>query len=209
MPARIYVLAGVNGAGKSSIGGAAIESQGDVFYNPDLHTRAILAAHPGMPLETANAQAWELGKRGLEAALAAGSQFKFETTLGARTITGLLLKGARAGAEVHVWYAGLDSPELHIQRVKSRVAAGGHDIPEEKIRQRCVSSLQNLVELLPHLASLAVFDNSAEGDPKAGRAPQPLRVLRMVGGAITAMLPLHDVPAWAKPVVMAALKTAR
>lgn len=209
MPARIYVLAGVNGAGKSSIGGAAIQAAGDSFYNPDLQTRKILAAKPHLSAAAANAEAWELGRHGLEQALRNGSQFKFETTLGARTITALLLAGAKAGAEIHCWYAGLASPELHLQRVQSRVAAGGHDIPEAKIRQRYVSSASNLVTLLPHLASLALFDNSIEGDPKAGVAPRPVLVLRMVEGAIIDMMPLAAVPAWAKPIVMQALKTRR
>lgn len=206
MPSRIYVLAGVNGAGKSSIGGEAITASGDCFYNPDVQTRQLLAANPALSLETANAEAWELGRRGLEQALAGGSQFKFETTLGARTITGMLISGAQVGAEIHLWYAGLTSPELHLQRVQSRVAAGGHDITETKIRQRCVSSVQNLLVLLPHLASLAVFDNSTEGDPKAGNAPMPVLVLRMMAGRMTAMMPLAAVPAWSKPVVMQALK---
>ncbi len=208
MPARIYVLAGVNGAGKSSLGGEAIKASGDCFYNPDVQTRQLQAAHPGLSLEAANAQAWELGRLGLEQALAQGHQFKFETTLGARTITAMLLAGAKSGAEVHLWYAGLSSPELHLQRVLSRVAAGGHDIPEAKIRQRYMSSVSNLVTLLPHLASLAVFDNSIDGDPKAGVAPSPVQVLRMAGGKITAVLPLGAVPAWAKPIVMQALRLA-
>ena len=208
MPARIYVLAGVNGAGKSSLGGEAIKASGDCFYNPDLQARQLHAASPGLTLEAANAQAWELSRQGLEQALVQGSQFKFETTLGARTITAMLLAGAKTGAEIHFWYAGLSSPELHLRRVQSRVAAGGHDIPEAKIRQRYVSSVSNLVTLLPHLASLAVFDNSIDGDPKAGIAPRPVQVMRMVGGKITAILPLSDVPVWAKPIVMQALKLA-
>jgi len=209
MPARIYVLAGVNGAGKSSIGGEAIKAAGDCFYNPDLQARQILSAKPGLTITAANAEAWALGRQGLEQALRSGSQFKFETTLGARTITELLLNGAQAGAEVHVWYAGLSSPELHLQRVRSRVAAGGHDIPEDKIRQRYVSSIRNLLSLLPQLASLVVFDNSIDGDPKAGIAPQPQLVLRMVQGRITAMMALADIPDWAKPIAMLALKTRR
>lgn len=208
MPARIYVLAGVNGAGKSSIGGAAIQASGDSFYNPDLQARKLLDANAALAQEAANAQAWELGRRALEHALATGRQLKFETTLGARTITDMLLGGAKAGAQVHLWYAGLSSPELHLQRVKSRVAAGGHDIAELKIRQRYVSSVKNLVALQPHLASLAVFDNSIEGDPKAGVAPSPALVLRMTGSAITEMMPLSAVPAWAKPIVMQALRLA-
>jgi predicted ABC-type ATPase len=43
---RIYVLAGVNGAGKSSIGGAAFRERGSDYYNPDEAAREIREAHP-------------------------------------------------------------------------------------------------------------------------------------------------------------------
>ncbi len=206
MPARIVVLAGVNGAGKSSIGGMALQSVGARFYNPDLQARQLMALNPDLSQDEANGQAWEMGRRGLERALATNSQFMFETTLGARTLARMLMAGAKAGAEIHVWFAGLATPDLHIQRVKSRVAQGGHDIPELKIRHRYVSSLQNLIELMPYLSSLAVFDNSEEADPKAGAEPQPQLVLRMRLREITEMIAPSQVPGWAKPVVMQALR---
>ncbi|MET0541662.1 MAG: hypothetical protein ABWZ88_07895, partial [Variovorax sp.] len=177
MPANIFVLAGVNGAGKSSIGGAALQARKVPYFNPDLAARALQDANPNLSLEAANGHAWEYGRRGLERALEEGGNYAFETTLGANTIPDMLLAGARAGALVHVWYAGLSSPERHIQRVQDRVTAGGHAIPEHKIRERYLSSRANLVKLLPYLASLRVYDNSAEGDPKAGKAPKPVLLL--------------------------------
>jgi len=209
MPARIFVLAGVNGAGKSSIGGAALQARRIPYFNPDLAARTLLDANPTLTQETANAQAWELGRAGLERALAEGLNFAFETTLGARTLPDMLLAGARKGAQVHVWYAGLATPEKHIERVQERVHAGGHAIPEDKIRARYVSSRANLIRLLPHLASLRVYDNSTDGDPKAGARPQPTLLLHMEGGQIVTHIGLELVPQWAKPVVAAAFEVTK
>ena len=205
MPARIFLLAGVNGAGKSSVGGAALLRNQVDYFNPDEAARSLMAANPDMQPEAANAHAWELGRRGLERALAQGLNFAFESTLGARTIPQMLIDGARGGAQIHVWYAGLASPELNIQRVKARAAAGGHDIPEAKIRERYESSRANLVRLLPHLASLRLYDNSAEGDPKAGKHPRPVLLLHMEAGRIVSHIALAKVPHWAKPILAAAL----
>ncbi|SFQ28800.1 Predicted ABC-type ATPase [Variovorax sp. OK605] len=205
MPARIFVLAGVNGAGKSSVGGAALLHKKVDYFNPDLAARVLLDANPRLAPEAANAQAWEIGRKGLARALAEGQNFAFETTLGARTISQMLVDGARLGAQVHLWYAGLSSPELHLQRVRSRVVAGGHDIPEAKIRERYETSRANLIRLLPWLASLRLYDNSAEGDPKAGCKPQPRLLLHMEGGRIAFHIPLDQVPQWAKPIMAAAL----
>lgn len=206
MPARLFVLAGVNGAGKSSLGGAALQASGAEFFNPDIFAARLREQQPGLSAEQANGLAWTLGRRGLERALAEGLTYGFETTLGGRSIVRLLLDGARAGAEVHVWFAGLATPELHLRRIQARVAAGGHDIPEGKVRERFDASRANLVKLMPHLTSLHLYDNSFEADPRAGRRPQPVLLLQMRAGRVIAHAPLRGVPAWAKPLLAAALR---
>ena len=67
--------------------------------------------------------------------------------------------------DVLVWFCGLASPELHIARVRARVARGGHDIPEATIRARWPAAVANLIALLPHLAQVQVHDNSATVAP--------------------------------------------
>jgi predicted ABC-type ATPase len=100
-------------------------------------------------------------------------RFVFETTLGGRSMTGLLLKAANVGIPVRIVYVGLESADLHLRRVRARVRRGGHDIPEERIRQRYSSSRRNLVQLIPHLAELRVLDNSADADPTTAARPEP------------------------------------
>lgn len=203
---RIYVLAGVNGAGKSTIGGAAFRASGADYFNPDEAARRLITANSALTQVDANARAWQLGKRLLERATAEGLDFAFETTLGANTMPRLLRGAAQNGIEVYVWYAGLASPELHIARVKSRVEKGGHDIPEADIRRRYEHSRLNLIHLLPHLAALRVYDNSADADPAKGRAPEPVLVLHMEREKILNAADLPNTPDWAKPIVAAALK---
>ncbi|HEY0954806.1 MAG TPA: AAA family ATPase [Roseateles sp.] len=200
------MLAGVNGAGKSSVGGRALEAAGAPFFNPDIVAARLRQANPGLSNEQVNGLAWTAGRRGLEKALAEGLTYSFETTLGGNSIVKLLLEGARAGAEVHVWFAGLATPEMHLQRIAARVAAGGHDIPETKVRERFDTSRSNLVKLMPHLASLRVYDNSFEADPLAGKRPQPVLLLQMQAGRVVTHAPLRSVPAWAKPLLAAALR---
>ena len=203
---RIYVLAGVNGAGKSSIAGAAFRASGADYYNPDETARALMAADPALSQADANGSAWQLGKRLLEKAIAGRLDFAFETTLGANTLPALLAKAAARGIKVRIWYAGLSSPELHLERVRRRVRKGGHDIPEADIRRRYERSRINLIHLLPKLAALRVYDNSADADPAAGKAPAPRLVLRMEQGKILGPADLSQTPEWAKPIVAAALK---
>ena len=111
-----------------------------------------------------------------------------------------------AGIEVRIWFVGLSSPELHIARVRSRVAHGGHDIPEQKIRQRYDHTRINLIELMPTITQLRVYDNSIDADPQAGRTPQPVLILHLVKRTIVQMVDLVKTREWAKPVVLAAIK---
>jgi len=205
---RIYVLAGTNGAGKSSIAGATFRASGAEYFNPDEAAAAIRATSPGMTQAEANSQAWFEGKRLLEKAIAERLDFAFETTLGGNTITNLLEHALEAGIEVRVWYAGLSSPELHIARVRARVAKGGHDIPEADIRRRYDRGLLNLIRLLPRLTELRVYDNSDEADPNSGVAPTPKLVLHLDAGRIMNPGDLASTPDWAKPIVAAAMKLA-
>src|SRR5689334_16368274 len=203
---RLYVLAGVNGAGKSSIGGAMIRASGADYFNPDEAAQKLIAANPGLDQVKANAAAWHEGRRLLERAIAEGKDFAFETTLGGSTMPRLLTDAAAQGFEVRVWYVGLASPDLHIARVRNRVQAGGHDIPESSIRRRWRHSRLNLVQLLPHLTELRVYDNSTDADPKAKLAPHPMLVLHLDHGDIVGPQDLSSTPEWAKPIVAGALK---
>ncbi len=205
----LYVLAGVNGAGKSSVGGHLLERAGLTWFNPDAFARELRAAIVCEQAE-ANAAAWHEGMRRLDAALAGGAHDAFETTLGGNTVPARIA-AASDTHDVLMWFCGLSSPELHITRVAARVRAGGHDIPEAKIRERYPAALQNLIALLPHIAHLQVYDNSAQAAP--GEAiPDPLRVAELRSGALTwpaELATLRRTPEWAKPVLEAALALAK
>jgi predicted ABC-type ATPase len=211
----LFVLAGTNGAGKSSIGGATIRARGGEYFNPDEAAARIRLAQPHLSATQANSAAWHEGKRLLQHAIAKGLDYSFETTLGGKSFATLLKAAADKGYEVRVWYVGLASPEQHLARVKARVKKGGHDIPEADIRRRFDQSRLQLIELLPSLHELRIYDNSLEADPHKGLAPKPRLVLHWVRDAagqarVAAPLArdLAATPAWAKPVVAAALKLA-
>jgi predicted ABC-type ATPase len=201
----LFVLAGVNGAGKSSVGGHMLERAGLAWFNPDSFARELMAA-TGCDQIQANAAAWHEGMRRLDEAVASGANFAFETTLGGRTVP-VKIKAASATHDVLMWFCGLSSPELHIARVKARVAAGGHDIPQAKIRERYPAALRNLIALMPRLAHLQVYDNSTEAAP--GEAiPDPLLVMEMKSGRLVRPADVHSLastPDWAKPLVEAVL----
>jgi predicted ABC-type ATPase len=201
----LFVLAGVNGAGKSSVGGHLLERAGLAWFNPDSFARELVAA-TGCDQVQANAAAWQEGMRRLDEAIANGTNYAFETTLGGRTVPAKI-RAAATTHDVLMWFCGLSSPDLHLVRVRARVAAGGHDIPEARIRERYPAALQNLIALMPHLAHLQVYDNSAEAAP-GEPIPDPLLVAEMKSGRLvrpTDLQSLERTPDWAKPLIEAAI----
>jgi len=201
----LYVLAGVNGAGKSSIGGYLLTRAGLAWFNPDTFARELMAATHCSQTD-ANIAAWNEGVRRLDDALANRQSFAFETTLGGNSIPAKLLDATKSH-DVLIWFCGLSSAEQHIARVKTRVAIGGHDIPEEKIRERCTTAFANLIGLMPHLAQLRAYDNSI--DVSTGEAiPDPRLILAMDHGKLVWPVAIEDLrktPDWAKPLVEAAM----
>jgi predicted ABC-type ATPase len=207
----LLVLAGVNGAGKSSIGGnVMLRRAGLSWFNPDTYARLLIDS--GLPLAPgeANARAWQHGVDLLDRAVAAGHSYAFETTLGGTTMTQKIAAAARTH-DVLAWFCGLASAEQHLARVAARVAAGGHDIPEAKIRERWVQAPLNLISLMPHLSALKLYDNSVDaavGNP----VPDPALVLHLRSGQVAYPLALQDLkrtPGWAKPIVKAARDSER
>lgn len=198
------VVAGTNGAGKSSVAGELMADRDLGYFNPDRLAAKLIEA--GKTVDEANAFAWRIGYDGLRTAIDRGGNFAFETTLGGRSIVGELHRALALRREVHVFYVGLASLELHVARVRARVARGGHDIPPAKIRERYTRSLANLVSLIGKVSTVHVFDNSTEAPDGV---PRVRLVFRMRGRKITE--PSHSkllttCPEWAKPIAAAAIR---
>jgi len=201
----LFVLAGVNGAGKSSIGGHVLAQAGLAWFNPDRFAREWMNG-TGCNQADAHAVAWAEGLRRLDKAVADGRNHAFETTLGGQTIAARL-EAAAGTHDVMVWYCGLASAELRLARVQARVAAGAHDIAEANIRARWNTSLANMIRLLPHVAHVQVYDNSAEAAPGES-VPDPVLLAEVAAGRFVGPRDadaLNRTPDWAKPLLEAAL----
>ncbi|OWK36299.1 AAA family ATPase [Fimbriiglobus ruber] len=159
MPPRVVVLAGINGAGKTT---ASRELLADTlriptFVNADVIARGLNGLNP----EGQAVRAGRIMLAQLHDLAARREDFAFETTLAARTYAGWLASLRAAGYEVYLYYYWLWAPELAIARVAERVQSGGHFVPDDTIRQRYSRSVQNFFDLYRPLADLwEVYDNT-------------------------------------------------
>lgn len=68
--------------------------------------------------------------------------FGIETTLATRSLLKMVKEAKENGYHVTIIYFWLTSPEHAIERIKARVNAGGHNIPDETVRRRYYMGLR-------------------------------------------------------------------
>ena len=82
-----------------------------------------------------------------------------------RNVYRTVLKVKELGYCVSLYYVGLESADLAIERVRYRVTKGGHGIDEQIIRNRYIKSFENLREILPLCDNINLYDNTHDFEP--------------------------------------------
>jgi predicted ABC-type ATPase/GNAT superfamily N-acetyltransferase len=156
---RVIVLAGCNGAGKTTAARTILAEELRVltFVNADVIAQGLAGFDP-------NNVALEAGRimlARLQELAAARANFAFETTLAGRTNASWLKQLRQQGYVVHLVYFWLASADLAVARVAARVRLGGHSVQEATIRQRYVRSVRNFFTVYqPLLSTWKVYDNT-------------------------------------------------
>jgi predicted ABC-type ATPase len=149
------ILGGPNGSGKSSAY-AKLKLDG-VWINADEIAKELTGTSDDRAAAMAAGRA---AIRKLADMIATKTSFIYETTLSSQQAVNLMRDAKSAGFSVGLYYVALDSVETNIERVRQRVEAGGHDIPEDDIRRRYFGSLDKLAAALQHADEALLIDNS-------------------------------------------------
>jgi predicted ABC-type ATPase len=169
---RLDLVVGPNGAGKSTFVEFVLADArpGVPFVNADL-----IAAErwPEDPLSHGY-DAARLAAAAREALLARGESFIAETVASHESKVELVRRACDAGYYVHLIVVAVPE-EYAVERVRARVANGGHDVPEEKIRSRWQRLWDNVVAMIESSDSAEVFDNAG---------PKPVTIATFVAGEV-------------------------
>ena len=151
------IFAGVNGAGKSTLYNTITPTLDlGVRINTDEIVRNIGDWRSNQDQVRAGKIALKLRKECVEKNIS----FNQETTLTGKNIIKAIKEIKEKGYIIHLYYVGVNSPEIAKQRVKDRVKKGGHDIPEDVIEKRYIETLKNLEAILPLVDYAKIYDNS-------------------------------------------------
>ena len=159
MNKQLYIIAGCNGAGKTT---ASFTILPDIlgckeFINADEIARGLSPFQP----DKVGIEAGRIMLHRIQELLAQGKTFAFETTLATKSYKNTIKQAQNLGYTVTLVFFSLDSIELAIDRVKTRVLEGGHTIPADVIARRYQNGLKNLFEIYSEIVDeIAIFNNS-------------------------------------------------
>ena len=161
MPApkpRIYLIAGCNGAGKTTFAKEFLPSIGVVrFLNADEIARGLSPLRP-------EAVAFKAGKLLLSEfreLVDRHETFALESTLSGRTYVKIFEEAKQRGYKIELHFVWIPDVREAIRRVRQRVVEGGHDVPVEDIRRRFARSIQHLLnDYAPIADRWVLWDNS-------------------------------------------------
>ncbi len=158
---NLYIIAGCNGAGKTTASYTILPEMLDCkeFVNADEIAKGL------SPFKSDNAaiQAGRLMLERINSLLETRADFGFETTLAAKSYINFVNRAKQSDYRVTLLFFWLRTPDLAVKRVETRVKEGGHNIPEETIRRRYKSGLNNFFNIFQPIVDDWMFiDNSGE-----------------------------------------------
>ena len=163
-------MAGCNGAGKTTASYSFLPEILDCreFVNSDEFAKSLSPFDPSV----ASVSASRFMLRRIDYLLKRGSDFSIETTLATRSLVSIINEARAQSYVITSLYLWVQAPEIAIQRVRDRVASGGHNIPEDVLRRRYTTGLKYLFDIYMSICDRwMIADNSgptfiliAEGD---------------------------------------------
>jgi predicted ABC-type ATPase len=155
---------GPNGAGKTTFARNYLTGPRAHFAFVNADEIARDTAHRGVPQQQADIRAARVMLERIDDLVAVRADFAFETTLATRSYAQKIPIWRQLGYGTSLIYLRLPSIETSIERVRRRVRAGGHGIPEETIRRRFGTSAAYFENLYKSIVDRWYIWDSMEGD---------------------------------------------
>jgi len=155
---RLTVIAGANGSGKTTLTHYFSEFREIPVLDPDAIARSLQATTAKLPPIASARQVLKSAAEHLNKS----ESFAVETTLSGKNYLQMMLDAKKLGFEVVLVYIGTEKVEINLARIRNRVLAGGHDVPEQDVRRRYQRSYRNLPLAIQRADTTVIFDNSTD-----------------------------------------------
>ena len=185
---QLWVLAGGNGAGKTTFYAKFLEREHLPFINADQIARQLDADHS----ITISYEAARIAGRICDEFLRHRQSFCFETVFSHPSKIDFIGQAKALGYEIVLVFIHLDNVALNKARVQQRVSEGGHPVPEPKIETRIPRTLQYVKSAIALCDRVEILDNASYEDPF-------LRIASIADGITT--FHLEPPPQWAVSLI--------
>ena len=161
---NVYIIAGPNGSGKTTFAKEYLPDYAKCqnFVNADLIAQGLSPFSP----RSAAIRAGRLVLEQIHRLADKGVDFAFETTLSGKSYLPFLDELKKKGYAISIFFLWIPNPELAVDRIKDRVAAGGHDVPAIDVKRRFHRGLYNFVNYYKPLADTWFLFDNADALPK-------------------------------------------
>ncbi|WP_026711564.1 zeta toxin family protein [Flavobacterium filum] len=158
---KLYIIAGCNGAGKTTASFTILPEILDCkeFVNADEIAKGLSPFQP----EKVSFEAGRIMLHRIDELLAENESFAFETTLATKSYQNKIIEAKEKGYRVTLLFFWLQSIELAKERVKTRVSEGGHNIEPEIIERRYTRGIKNLFDIYLSIVDGALLFDNSEG----------------------------------------------
>ena len=156
---NLYIIAGCNGAGKTTASFTILPEIIDCkeYVNADEIAKGISPFQP----EKVAFEAGRIMLHRINELLNSSDNFAFETTLATKSYKNKIRFAKQKGFIITLVFFWLESTLLAKERVRTRVAEGGHNIEPSIIERRYMNGIKNLFNIyLPIVDGAFIFDNS-------------------------------------------------
>ena len=157
--AGLFAITGATGAGKSTLYKTNFLNK-DIKNSIRINTDEIVYSFGDWKNSIDQIKAGKMAIQLRNKCFLEEKSFNEETTLTGKTILKIINKAKDLGYKIHLYYIGIDNPEIAKERVKNRIARGGHGISPDVIKKRYYESLKNLEKIIHQCDFIEIFDNS-------------------------------------------------
>jgi predicted ABC-type ATPase len=194
------IVAGPNGAGKSTLAPRLLAQEFGIhiYVNADVIAQGLAGFDPAsVALRAGRIMLERIADLHRERA-----SFAVESTISGASLNGFVQRLKSSGYRTHLVYLWLPGPDIAVDRVRARVAHGGHSIPEPDIRRRFYRSVANFERVYRRTVDFwrVYHAVTAPADPEP-----PL----IAGGEGDRTMDIVDADAWTELQRQAALRSGR
>lgn len=161
MNRKYIIFSGVNGAGKSSLYNNLIAMNPEEQLGLRINTDEIVKEIGNWKREIDQMKAARIALKKIKSFFEEGISFNQETTLCGNSILKNILKAKESGYKIELYFVSVENPEIAKERIKMRVAKGGHGIADSDVERRFIESRENLKKILNICDDIIIYDNTS------------------------------------------------